>query len=154
MNIFILDNDPVKAAQMYCNRHILKMIIELAQLLSAAHHAHDTKFVDKVYKKTHWNHPCTKWVRQTSANYDWAYKHFIELLNQYTLRYGKIHATSRLVEYLQYNPNKLSNLTPFAQAMPDKYKNKNPVKAYRNYYNGEKLHFAKWKVVNKPNWVN
>ena len=37
MNIFILDEDPVIAARMLCDRHIPKMIVESAQMLSTAH---------------------------------------------------------------------------------------------------------------------
>ena len=43
MNIFILDRNPVKAAQMLCDRHIPKMIVESAQMLSTAHRLLDGK---------------------------------------------------------------------------------------------------------------
>lgn len=39
------------------------------------------------------------------------------------------------------------------QAMPDQYKHDNAVIAYRNYYLGEKMEFAKWKKRNTPEWV-
>ncbi len=37
MNIFVLDEDPVISAQMMCDKHIPKMIVEAAQMLSTAH---------------------------------------------------------------------------------------------------------------------
>ena len=37
MNIFALSNDPAEAAQMMCDKHIPKMIVEAAQMLSTAH---------------------------------------------------------------------------------------------------------------------
>ena len=37
MNIFVLDKDPHIAAQMHCDRHVPKMIVESAQMLSTAH---------------------------------------------------------------------------------------------------------------------
>ena len=37
MNIFILDKDPMKAAMMLCDRHVPKMIVESAQMLSTVH---------------------------------------------------------------------------------------------------------------------
>ena len=37
MNIFILDKDLQIAAQMLCDKHIPKMIIESAQMLSTVH---------------------------------------------------------------------------------------------------------------------
>ena len=38
MNIFYLDSDPVKAAQIQYNKHVVKMILESAQMLCTAHH--------------------------------------------------------------------------------------------------------------------
>ena len=43
-------------------------------------------------------------------------------------------------------------LTPFAQAMPEKYKDANAVVAYRNYYIGEKSKIAVWKHSTPPCW--
>ena len=33
MNIFCLDEDPIKAVQMMCDKHIIKMILELIEIL-------------------------------------------------------------------------------------------------------------------------
>jgi len=61
MNIFYLDKDPIKAAEMSCDKHVCKMIIESAQMLSTAH-----RIIDGVeyYGKTsngrkikRWTHP-------------------------------------------------------------------------------------------------
>ena len=38
MNIFVLDNDPKKCAEAHCNKHVVKMILEHAQLMCTAHH--------------------------------------------------------------------------------------------------------------------
>ena len=43
MNIFILDKDPMKAAMMLCDRHVPKMIVESAQMLSTVHRLLDGK---------------------------------------------------------------------------------------------------------------
>lgn len=45
-------------------------------------------------------------------------------------------------------------LTQFAQAMPDKYKDQSSVIAYRKYYVNEKMRFAKWKYSEKPEWID
>ena len=37
MNIFYLHKDPDICAEYHCDKHVLKMIIEYAQLLSTAH---------------------------------------------------------------------------------------------------------------------
>ena len=43
MNLFYLHNDPVKSAEMHCDKHVVKMIIEYAQMLSTAHRMLDGK---------------------------------------------------------------------------------------------------------------
>jgi hypothetical protein len=155
MNIFVLHRDPVKAAQMYCNKHVGgKMQVELAQQLSCAHHIHNSKYKDIVYKKTHINHPCSIWVRATSSNYDWAYRHFVALCDEYTFRYGKIHLTQqKLLEVLRNNPCPCGELTPFAQAMPEGYYHADAVVAYRNYYNNVKQKLLQYTKREQPSWI-
>ncbi len=40
MNIFVLDKDPAIAAQMLCDKHIVKMLLETAQLPSSVFQLH------------------------------------------------------------------------------------------------------------------
>ena len=47
MNIFVLNKDPVLAAQEQCDKHVVKMIVESAQMLSTAHRMLD----GQVYRK-------------------------------------------------------------------------------------------------------
>ena len=50
MNIFYLDREPKTCAEMHCDKHVVKMIIEYAQLLSTAHRLLDgTQDVEKRY---------------------------------------------------------------------------------------------------------
>lgn len=180
MNIFVLDQDPVKAAQDHCDKHCVKMILELSQMLCTSHYicglqamgkpAHtfprlkDAKqyFLDNApaswiprYKMTHVNHPCNVWVRETRDNYDWALAHTLGLLEEYTQRYGRRHKSHDVYDWLAQNaPQGLqySAQTPFAQAMPDQYKDPDPVKAYRTYYVNDKSDFAKWAHSKTPSW--
>ncbi len=159
MNIFILHEDPRKAAKMQCDQHIVKMPLETAQMLSTAHHIIGTDLdKDKIYGKTHVNHPCTKWVRENSANYKWTFEHFKALLREFERRYNNKHSCGKLVEPLKNLPrfteDRLTDeKTPFAQAMPEEYKGEDAVESYRRYYIGEKSDFAKWnKLGNKPDW--
>lgn len=152
MNIFPLDTVPSIAAKMHNDKHVVKMILETAQMLSTAHHIRGSPYIDKVYKQAYVNHPCTIWVRRTSRNYDWALRLFKALLEEYTHRYGKIHKSSELLEYLSYNPVPKGPFKPFPQAMPDIYKHKDPVIAYRRYYIGEKSYFSKWTKRPIPEW--
>ena len=91
MNIFYLHQDPVKAAQYQYNKHVVKMILESAQMLCTAHHCIDTEFADVPYKIAHKNHPSTVWARRSANNYEWLYHHFVALSAEYKRRYGKDH---------------------------------------------------------------
>jgi hypothetical protein len=147
MNIFILDEDPVLCARYHCDRHVVKMILESAQMMCTA--------VGGPYKPTHINHPCNIWVRESIENFDWLYTMAIELGKEYTFRYGKIHKSIDVI----HKANDLRNLplinrTPFAQAMPDQYKDENAVKAYRNYYRFEKKDLLQYKNREPPRWLD
>lgn len=174
MNIFKLSECPFKSAEMMCDKHVVKMIIETAQLLSTAHRVLDGNlYLDKtangrsikrwrhpdermennLYKASHVNHPSAVWCRETSENYYWLYRHFTALCSEYTYRYDKIHKTETLLvnSLLQRPKNILDGLsTPLPQAMPDQYKREDVTEAYRAYYIGEKNGFAKWTKREVP----
>ena len=139
MNIFYLDKDPFKAAKLQYNKHVVKMILESAQMLCAAHHVLGNP-EDVPYKLAHKNHPSTIWVRENSLHYDWLYAHMIALGNEYTKRYGKTHLSITKCKHLWFTPKDIP-IKPFEQppqCMPDEYKDECSVKAYWNYYIGEK----------------
>ena len=155
MNIFILDENQMLNAQYHCDRHVVKMILEQNQLLTTAHHMTGTNSKIIPYKKTHHNHPCSKWARASLSNYMWLLNSTEELCREYTYRYEKIHKCERILRWCKMNkPNIIDiGLTPFAQAMPAQYKNKNAVLAYRAYYLGEKHHLFSWKRRSVPFWI-
>jgi len=144
MNIFYLDRDPKIAAQMHCDKHVCKMILESVQMLQVA------QGIKEGYK----NHPCTKWVKESHENYMWLYKLLANLCLEYTYRYGRLHKYFYKLFSLVYPPSTLPDkeFTDPPQCMPDKYKCEDTVKAYRDYYIGEKSKFAKWSKRAKPNW--
>ena len=159
MNIFYLDHDPVVAAQMMCDKHVVKMILESAQMLSTAHRVLDGDDIANskgLYKMAHKNHPSTVWVRANSKNYEWLWEHMEALMKEYTHRYGKHHATERLIHYLWEFPKNISHgdgeFTDPPQCMPDYCKNDDAVSAYQTYYILEKSDFATWKRRDKPEW--
>ena len=160
MNIFYLDKDPVIAAQMSCDKHCIKMILESAQMLSTAHRVLDgDEYADNVglYKMAHKNHPSTIWVRSSSANYDWLYIHMVSLMNEYTHRYGKHHATERLRWILRISPiniDKDASFTDPPQCMPETCKGGDTVSAYQTYYILEKSRFARWTKRSVPEWFS
>lgn len=151
MNIFVLHDDPTIAASMSCDKHVVKMILETAQMLSTVAHSHGQV---PPYRATHKNHPCTVWAGETKANWDWLIAHGLALSAEYTARYGKVHKSQLAIEWCRDNPAVLAAglRTPFRLAMPDQYKRDDPVKSYRAYYFGEKSGFAKWAHSPTPGW--
>ena len=146
MNIFVLDKNPRIAAQMHCDTHCVKMILETAQMLSTAHRFYNTPQAEKVYKQAHLNHPCTKWVRESKTNYRWAVDLYLELLKEFKLRRGKTHKSGTLCNSFFEIPADMPDLglTPFPQAMPSEYQQEDAVEAYRAYYRGDKAPIAAW----------
>ena len=149
MNIFVLDENPAIAATYACDKHVVKMILESAQMLCSVHPEGTAP-----YKRGFYNHPCTKWVRASVANYDWLIEHARALCTEYTRRYGKVHKSEKVIDWCDTNRPELPDvgLTPFAQAMPEDYKNEDAVEAYRTYYRNDKRRFATWKDVDPPTW--
>tara|TARA_R100001509_G_scaffold47958_1_gene25999 strand:+ start:1019 stop:1501 length:483 start_codon:yes stop_codon:yes gene_type:complete len=152
MNIFYLHRDPKKAARYQYNKHVVKMILESAQMLCTAHHHYDEN-TDVPYKKAHYNHPSTKWVRQSDEHYDWLYNHMLELGNEYTKRYGREHLSITKCKWILWErpygiPSNGFMQPP--QAMPDEYKDPCSVQAYWNYYIGDKFNIAhKYETIYK-----
>jgi hypothetical protein len=181
MNIFYLDKDPIKAAQMSCDKHCVKMIVESAQMLSTAHRMIDGNlYTDKtktgrkikrwkhpnpnmektLYKACHTGHPSTVWVMESAYNYHWLYKHMMALNTEFKMRYGHIldHKTIQLLEgALMYPPKNISLNTIATDpppAMPDYCKIPgDSVASYKKYYIYEKQRFATWKSPSTvPAW--
>lgn len=180
MNIFYLDNDPVKCAQMHVDKHVCKMVIEYAQLLSTTHRVLDGEEYrrlsannrsikawrlpdgreERLMKPTMMNHPSAIWLRQSDKNYLWLYNMWCELLKEFTYRYGKTHACARLIPDLAVLPTNIPD-KPFTgpiPAMPDECKVPgNSLQSYHNYYNMNKQHLWSWKgKINSrpvPKWL-
>jgi len=175
MNIFYLAPHPRSCAEMHNDKHCVKMILEYAQLLSTAHRVLDGVITEgyspsgrkrKTYKldderegilysATHINHPSAVWVRQSDINYIWLYNMWRCLLAEYTHRYDKVHACTKLETALSKIPNniKIGFFTEPTPAMPDEYKVPgNSIASYRSYYINSKSHLAKWKKRQIPEW--
>jgi hypothetical protein len=180
MNLFILDKDPVLAAQLQCDKHVVKMIVESAQMLSTAHRMLDG-YVEKrpsksgktmvnywvhpnphlentLYKAVHHSHPCTVWTMQSSANFMWHVIHFQALLQEYTYRYGKTHSTDKIVSEVCRLPKNIpmGPQTPFRLAMkdsPECIALGDPVKAYQAFYQTKQKRFSMvWTKRETPTW--
>lgn len=181
MNIFILDNNPITAAQLQCDKHVVKMIVESAQMLSTAHRmldgyvekrasksgkrminywVHPDSFMeDKLYKAVHHGHPSTVWTMETYENYNWHYEHFVGLCDEYKYRYGKVHGTDTLLrDVLAKHPQNIPMIeqTPFKLAMkdyPECIALGNAVEAYRAFYQTKQDRFKMaWTKRSIPEW--
>jgi hypothetical protein len=143
MNIFYLHKDPREAARLQYNKHVVKMILESAQMLCTAHHCYGDKWQKEnvPYKQAHLNHPSTVWARRSKATYMWLFKHMMGLGYEYWLRYGKQHLSiSKCSMFLSKPPVHIQGeeFVQPPQAMPDEYKDPCSIQAYWNYYIGEK----------------
>lgn len=181
MNLFVLDKDPVIAAQQQCDKHVVKMIVESAQMLSTVHRMLDGKEIRRpsksgrtqvkyyvhpnptlenvLYKAVHFNHPCTVWSRESSSNYDWHYEHFIALCDEYTYRYDKKHRSDTILrDVLRDHPQNIPHrsMTQFKLAMksnPECMFEDDPVKSYRMFYQTKQARFSMdWTKRKIPDW--
>jgi hypothetical protein len=183
MNIFILDERPVEAAQMQCDKHVVKMILESAQMLCTSHRFLDGKMEIRksknnrniktwvltdereniMYKSAHVNHPCTIWTRACAHNYNWLLKHFDALCSEFVFRFGKRHKSDSLLQILSNMPENISynnTNSEFAVAIsediyPGIKNEKRPIQSYRNYYveKNKKQFEMKWTKRPKPEWM-
>lgn len=150
MNIFYLSNNVKKCARYHVNKHVVKMILESAQLLCTAiwlagGQAH--------CKPTHKNHPSAIWARASKANWLWLKSLALALCDEYSFRYQKTHKLEPIINEL-ICPD-IPDL-PFTQptpAMPDEYKHANSLIAYRNYYKYGKKHLHDWKFRSVPKFI-
>jgi hypothetical protein len=180
INIFILDKDPISAAQLQCDKHVVKMIVESAQMLSTAHRMLDGelkrapsksgKTMSKhwtlpdnresvLYKAVHMSHPCTVWSMINTGNYWWHYVHFTALCDEYTYRYGKVHATDTLLRNVLANypkniPTNWRTQFPLAmQSNPECMHPNDPVRSYREFYQTKQARFKMvWTNREVPKW--
>ena len=178
MNIFYLHKDPKTCAEMHCDKHVCKMIIEYAQLMSTAHRVidgvsyegrtannrriarwlHPLENHEKVlYKASHINHPSNIWVRESQNHYNWLYEMWTHLCDEYTHRYDKIHMTDSKLRGILENPTKQIEVKTIDDpylTMPNYVKQPKVVEAYKNYYINYKKDFAKWTKRPTPKFMN
>uniref|UniRef100_A0A6C0KXT6 Uncharacterized protein n=1 Tax=viral metagenome TaxID=1070528 RepID=A0A6C0KXT6_9ZZZZ len=153
MNIFFLHTNPRRCARWHCDKHVVKMLLETCQLLYTCHHMLGSDLASmgapvvassgsRGYRKSHMNHPCSKWLRTSLTSYRWLAELGVELLREYKFRYeDREHACGPHIQWLysNYPPLLLDNgwIEPFL-AMPDQYKCGDSVASYRRYYSGAK----------------
>ena len=102
MNIFALARAAREAAEMHCDQHAGKMIVETAQMLYAHLHAIGVELPPDVaaYKPAYCNHPCTLWLHGGRAHFFWLLELGLWLCTVYTQRYGKTHGTELRLRHM------------------------------------------------------
>jgi hypothetical protein len=176
MNIFFLAWCAEECAQCYSDKHVVKIILEIAQMLYCAHHMLGGNTLPaNAYKATHKYHPMSVWVRECSANYVFACKLGKALCAEYTVRYAKMHKTERHIDWLAANKpafvdtprakmqktdtvfgnSMIDGTTPIPLCMPPEFHCEDAVESYRKYYKGpEKREINVWKHCQEPEWYN
>ena len=165
MNLFLLSENPKQCAQWHCDKHVVKMILEIVQMLYTSWHMNNSGVPDTApickstglrgYKKAHPNHPMTKWVRASRSNYALALAISVSLAIEFKYRYGHHHGCVEHILWLARNPPNFDAIarTELPQCMPDEYKVPgDSVQAYRKFYCGGKAHFCAWSRRDAPIW--
>lgn len=153
MQIFFLSFEPEEAAQQLCDKHVIKQILEAAQMLCTVHFKEGST---APYKPCFPKHPCVLWMQESIKNYRWTVHFGLECCKEYQYRYGehRIHKSQAVLEWLLKNEPTLPNVefTKPRLAMPEQYKNDCVVKSYRDYILGEKRNFCVWTKRSPPEW--
>ncbi len=152
MNIFILDNDIGKCARAHCDKHVMKMILESAQILCTAA---NIRGFETPYRPTHRRHPCVLWAAESLANFRWLVRLGLALEKEYRYRWGeeRSHRSGEVIHEMAGIKFEDIGPTEFAQAVPEWFRIQgDAVSAYRNYYIEEKSSFAKWTRRHPPKW--
>ena len=159
MNRFIIANTPQEIAQALCDKHVVKMPLEEAQMLCTVVRQANPEFADDhdLYRVAHAKHPCTLWAGQTRTNYMFAFRLWNHMCVEYTYRYGRVHETDKklrvLLDQLPRNIELGSWREP-PQCMPDDVKTEKSIDAYHKYYQVYKKDFAKWTDRPIPNFMS
>lgn len=164
MNIFFLDQDIQKATEYHVDKHVVKMRLEIAQLLCTAHHVLESQ-IEIPYKPTHKNHPSAIWVRKSVENYNYALELGLSLCVEMRHRFNTPHQKCEVVlNFLKENPIVVENdegfsMPPIVTSGP--YSNiiqtddawKYLTDSYQEYYNRDKTHLFKWSNRSTPTWI-
>ena len=161
MNRFLINYSPELCARDMCDKHVVKMPLEEAQMLCTTVRLHAPEYAEEagLYRAVHQKHPCTIWAGQTRANYLYSLDMFREMCREYTYRYGKVHASWRLYDALvdaaQYVPD--GNITPHPECFSEHTDLKSgrpwPIQSYRKFYMTKQKRFKMvWTKRDMPEW--
>ena len=177
MNIFYLHPKATRCAKWHCDKHVVKMILETAQLLYTAHWVLATaagakpnfdtaptsksRPTERGYISIHnQKHPCAIWTRESLQHYKWLCELGLALCLEFRHRFGdKAHSCEKHLLWLTWNPPaqlKDKGWTQPPKAMPEEFKrSKNSVVCYRIYYMEGKgsRGLLKYTARHRPHWI-
>ena len=175
MNIFAVHADPITSARMLPDKHVNKMILESAQMLSIVYSPHywdigEVAKVDgtpfKTAKGAFKKHPCTIWAAESHANCAWLIQHAVGLCSEFRYRYEKLHGLTeslfdvkKLFHRITGEPITVyRDIKSFARAMPEDIKfddSIDDITAYRKYVNSKPWVYYNYlrKPERRPAWL-
>ena len=151
MNVFVVDEDPCLAARALGDRHVVKMVLESAQIMCtvASRLGHVVP-----YRPTHVNHPCVVWARESAGNWRWLVAHARALAVEYEFRYGRRHKSLDVIDEVAKLGPRAPGFGPWARAMPVAYHLASVVDSYRLYYHMDKGHLHDYEHGRRrPEWL-
>jgi hypothetical protein len=168
MNLFVLDKDPAIAAKYNCDTHCNKIILEIAMMMANCFTPETLKNAPPTQKGTprkhsYFNHPVSKWMRETTGNLEWSIEHAIELENERIYRGYNPHFSFAFIDWVASNIHEsivaVGGITPFAIAIAEDkncrkiagFNSLSAVDKYRLYYKHDKP-FATWTKRETPDW--
>lgn len=163
MNIFYLDDVPYMSAAYHVDKHVVKMPIEAMQIVSTAlvpsPYYCELYRSTRMYRPTHLHHPLIVWADKNGPRIAAVLQYGIAVAKEYTVRYGREHATRPLMETLLEKLAVFTDTKPSYEdmplCMPDEFTvGTDRVLSYRNYYNLGKIHLHKWTKRDKPHWID
>ena len=137
VQLFILDENPRKAAICLCDKHLRKMCLENAQILSSVMFNWHLSRLPAMPKPYNPQHPVIKKI-DNQAKLNWVLIYNLALHREYVYRFGKPHAYSALApEYIRllYRRGVAADDLSFALVFKDfSSASSDTVTAYRQYY--------------------
>lgn len=160
MQLFILDQNPERAAEMLCDSHLRKMCLETAQILSSVLYRQGRAVPSELPKPYNPNHPVIRAIDTPEKIY-WVIRYNMSLHREYFRRFGKTHAYYSFCRKYR----KLFSCIPlilrkedltFARDFKDfSIEESELVLAYRSYYRYKKTKLRSWHYTKtpEPDWL-
>lgn len=144
MNIFAINPDPGVSARMLADRHVVKMCLETAQIVST--------IAGGPYRPTHSRHPSVLWAASSPEALSWTVRHGLALGEEYTHRYSRTHKS---IAALEQAVELLGGFASLSTADPAEYRYVGPDEHARDpspYVSYLRAKYGAWK--RPPRWTN